>query len=797
MPLPTLPRLRGIVRAGEELYPVVQTPPDKLHPSKSNKGNFQGRGNGGGRGKKGNGGGGSPSLAPYMATEVISFSNNIDVKRRVTTIGGVPLSEFQVLMIQLNTPSVTGSGSVAGLDLTLWKDGGTSEIVTGYQQVQQNATTEALVSAARHELGGTVDDSMTFIWNFNRSDAPTILETWNVNGGRYNTIQTTIEAHDGISLNGHSSGSIRLTSGSATITGIKFPEEQIDVQHITFDGVDAFDDFVSPIGTIAVGALLNVGRSGATTPENQIRLGKSGVESGASDYDNGSFAPNFNSGGLQSVMFSGENDAAGIYNFFKVFGMNTPEINPVHQYAPCSLATTAHNTAYRQSVMVANVPAEGVDTIRFGSLTATTHKNTSGDMYVVFYQWPLALSEVSLPESTEQQLLSGVAQNDCPLLWLQSDDINVAGTVAGEIGIQFDDGGVAPAAANYASDHHFNNARSTTAVANHVKVAGIGSTGTPLLWDQFILQLGNGPKPSLFGGWTINRAITNKGQVFSGTHNTVNSGVIDGLKVIRTAGNWASGKSVKINKFPSQAAVVAPYVDPFNDDVAFLVNFTGANGATEATDEGPNAAGITFSGNAVISTESRFNDNYNASLKLDGTSDHLIVNNIGSWWAPGSGGWTIEIRIRNTHAMGSLDVIRHMWSIATEGTNTPRYQELYMWPDGGTGNPAIEYHDSRASVFAQRIDLPGQATGFQTWTEWAVSFDGTKLYLYKNGTKVAEVTPATAAMDSNSAMDLRIGGRAGDTNEWLGYVQAFRMTLADRYAGANYTVNPAKWALAA
>ena len=222
--------------------------------------------------------------------------------------------------------------------------------------------------------------------------------------------------------------------------------------------------------------------------------------------------------------------------------------------------------------------------------------------------------------------------------------------------------------------------------------------------------------------------------------------------------------------------------DPFGADVHLLLNFDGTHGGTDAVDESQNAYGLTWVG-ADLSNVQTYNANYGTSAFFDGTNDLIHSTGIAGELHPGAGVYTLEVRAR----MSSVSGLRHLISFTTGiAPADPVFMHLRGF------NNELEYSDHRSS-FARRIKASvGLLTN--TWYEFAVTFDGDVLTMYVDGVVVGTNDPANNTMFAWPNMGFSIGAR--DTNDDLsGYIQAIRWTLADRYEGSNYTVDPAKWAV--
>jgi hypothetical protein len=95
--------------------------------------------------------------------------------------------------------------------------------------------------------------------------------------------------------------------------------------------------------------------------------------------------------------------------------------------------------------------------------------------------------------------------------------------------------------------------------------------------------------------------------------------------------------------------------DLYYDNVALLLPFDGADGATAATDYSPTPKTVTFAGNAQLDTANKKWGN--ASLLLDGTGDYLSIPDHADWDL-GTGDYTVEAWVYLADTTGSGVVVQ-------------------------------------------------------------------------------------------------------------------------------------------
>ena len=220
--------------------------------------------------------------------------------------------------------------------------------------------------------------------------------------------------------------------------------------------------------------------------------------------------------------------------------------------------------------------------------------------------------------------------------------------------------------------------------------------------------------------------------------------------------------------------------EAFWDDVVLLCNFDGTNGGTDAVDEGPFGLALTYGDNAQLSNVQTFNGSYTTSLLLDGTNDKVSILTPSDYanLQLGSVPFTAEVRLRfdNTGVDWICGFFNESWDFKIQSSAKP------TWTDKRGG---VSYQARVATLLAQPIN---------TWLEIAVTFDGTDTYTaYLNGVVNNTQGPDAGSIPNGSATAFTIGTTDTDAQDYNGYIQAIRITKADRYGGVGYTQNLGKW----
>lgn len=219
-----------------------------------------------------------------------------------------------------------------------------------------------------------------------------------------------------------------------------------------------------------------------------------------------------------------------------------------------------------------------------------------------------------------------------------------------------------------------------------------------------------------------------------------------------------------------------PSGDPYYADIGYLLLGDGANGGTTFTDSGPNAFTITRtgtnSGGIITSTAQAL---FGSSSILSPASSSNQLRPPLNAAARGNGGpWTWEAAIFRT--VGSANQV--LFDGNNLGTNTTG-PALYI----DAANKLAVY-DGAASA-----NRGGGGTSIPTgaWTWIAVTWDGTTLRFYYNGTLDQTAGTFTNTWGTTSRVSL-FGDQFGPNQCYQGYVEQIRFTKVARYTGASYTV---------
>lgn len=197
--------------------------------------------------------------------------------------------------------------------------------------------------------------------------------------------------------------------------------------------------------------------------------------------------------------------------------------------------------------------------------------------------------------------------------------------------------------------------------------------------------------------------------------------------------------------------------DPYFTNVAALLHFNGANGATTTTDSSGTPKAITFYGNAQISTaQSKFGG---SSLYLDGSGDYLRLDTALDGLTAVTDKWTMEAWVYRT-AAGTVPYV-FAANQASSGANV-----------------TIVGADECAATGVTQHVLP--SIPLNQWLHLAATYDGELLRVFHNGKAVGilKFTPAVPLADCVLGLGAEFDGANGGSpgNYFPGYIDDFRVT---------------------
>lgn len=225
----------------------------------------------------------------------------------------------------------------------------------------------------------------------------------------------------------------------------------------------------------------------------------------------------------------------------------------------------------------------------------------------------------------------------------------------------------------------------------------------------------------------------------------------------------------------------ASVTDPLFSLVKFGANFTGADGATTATDFSASARTITFSANAQIDTaDSTFGAG--SSLLLDGNGDYVSMPDSADWAVGLNVDFCWEFVLKPNGAFGSnTDIL----SQANGATNYPIRMYRQSGANGGLG--LIMFNSAGTTL----VNIIGGSMTNSAWSHVVVCREGTTIRMYVNGVQVnTALSVGNALFDAADTM--KIGAyNPPNATQWNGWIQCARYTLGNaRYLGGTTFTPP-------
>jgi len=243
----------------------------------------------------------------------------------------------------------------------------------------------------------------------------------------------------------------------------------------------------------------------------------------------------------------------------------------------------------------------------------------------------------------------------------------------------------------------------------------------------------------------------------------------DGEALIYENGQWVAGPVIGgVNYTPSG--------DPNFNNVELLLLGNGVDGSTVFTDSSSNARTATATGNTQISTtQSKYGG---ASIYFDGAGDYLEFapdTNLIDWHTGGA--FTVEAWIYASSWSGwALNSIPFMCG----NQSATQLQGFWGFGANNSGNAAFQYWTGSQTQYV--TGSTNLSTG--TWHHIAMSYDGTTIRVFQNGSLDASTTSIITPQTSLS-YNFTIG--ALNNNFITGYIDDLRVTQGTARYTSNFT----------
>ena len=213
------------------------------------------------------------------------------------------------------------------------------------------------------------------------------------------------------------------------------------------------------------------------------------------------------------------------------------------------------------------------------------------------------------------------------------------------------------------------------------------------------------------------------------------------------------------------AATGGGITDPYWANVSYLLVGNGANGTTtNIKDSSSNNLTTTINGNTVISTAQSKYDS--GSVYFDGTGDYLSVPSASTGF---SGNFTVDGWAYYTGTSGYATIFDSRQSGSYFGIL------LYINIDASSIN---------VTVGSNTVIITGSKPPANTWFFFALSRNGSSIYLFINGVQVGSIATNSTSF---SATTLFIGAFCDPYATFKGYLYDFRVTKNVARYTANFT----------
>lgn len=219
--------------------------------------------------------------------------------------------------------------------------------------------------------------------------------------------------------------------------------------------------------------------------------------------------------------------------------------------------------------------------------------------------------------------------------------------------------------------------------------------------------------------------------------------------------------------------------DPYFSSVGFLLHFNGADGSQQFPDSGPYNKTFTLFGGGgtaqISTTESVFGG---SSYRQTGFSGYRITTGSDATYitASGSTAWTWEARVR----LDNFTVAKVLFDNDDNASNTTGWQ-IYV----GTDARFYVYSGPQATSYGGH----GAAMSASTWYALAITWDGTTLRFFRDGSLLGSNTGFTNVWGST----VHLWNSTFLNQAAAGYFDETRWTKGVARYVATYTIETGQW----
>lgn len=511
-----------------------------------------------------NGGGGGGVTSIVVAEEIVALTGGA-TEKDITTINGIPISDFYQIYIHISKFTHTSNGQ---LSLRLRRASDDTVMTTGYQNelFQGGGQQDWDVSGTQFRLGGSTNTSyFSLVLTGVGLEMPTTLEEDAIDGttsvvGMY----APAEIINGLRVLMNGAGV--FNGGALHMVGLKLPQNQLKVTQYDYNVLSAANSFdhtfdVDTTQALVVGDQIGVSATGQFT---YLQLGDGSIDTGSN------YSRLYYANGL-SHQISHTATAVRIRNnqlsqdrnslFIQLMNLNSfaPVTIKSREIGGVNVAVGGHDLRVGAGVYNKGAIAE-VNIMRIG-IEGGVITHNEGVFYVLEIKAPNEITSVSL-NSGAQAVTIADGLTDVSLLHIVTSDLSLS--ASGRPGVQFTEGGLAlsgaldytnaPLATNtevgFTDDSSINTPQSALWPVIFASIFGLTKSANPQAQTIFM-------RDSAATGWdggVNNGFVTQKTTHGTATPVSVPK-VFDGVKLLDKAAvaNF-NGGTMHVVKYPSKAA---------------------------------------------------------------------------------------------------------------------------------------------------------------------------------------------------------------------------------------------------
>lgn len=277
---------------------------------------------------------------------------------------------------------------------------------------------------------------------------------------------------------------------------------------------------------------------------------------------------------------------------------------------------------------------------------------------------------------------------------------------------------------------------------------------------------GNIPAHRLSNNYLFNNLIDVSGWVPGAAEPWALQGAVEDNQII--AGVGPRSATIPLWEMSSSGLTLAPN-DTFYDSAVLSLHGDGADAATVFADSSPGGQAFTVNGAAQLDTaEKKFGT---ASMLFDGATSYLVSTQPASYWkflSDGLEDFTVEFWLYPRTATTGLLLDTGGWLSTNIGFSVFRFStdSITVRVTNASGGTTYAYTKGFSGIAA-----------LNTWTHYAVTYDGTNYRIFINGVLQSTEVQTTAESTGDPSSTLTIGRSATTSAEFFdGSIDDLRIT---------------------